>query len=588
MPAQVSPEHEARTAGIDEFLRRDEEKDLLRFTTAGSVDDGKSTLIGRLLYDSKGVYEDQLAAIRTATVNQSAGAIDFALLTDGLRAEREQGITIDVAYRYFATPKRKFIIADTPGHEQYTRNMATGASTANLAIILIDARNGVLPQSKRHAFIASLLGIQHVVVAVNKMDLVNYDEKVFDTICSDFRQFAAPLQVQDLYFIPVSALHGDNIVVRSDRMPWYEGETLLGRLENVHIASDRNLSEMRFPVQVVLRPNQQFRGYGGQVASGVLKVGDPVMVLPSGRTSRVKSIITYDGELPRAFPPMSVTVCLEDEVDVSRGNMLAPPSHLPHVTRCVDARLVWMGNQSLDLRRQYIIKHATQLVKAQVRQIRYRVDINTLERHPATELKLNEIGAVVIDTHLPLFVDQYLRNRATGSFVLIDPVSNATVAAGMVTGRDPRVAEAFAGREDEEFEFSRVSAEERSRRVRHAPALVWLNGGANLAYTVERELFSRGYLTHVIAAQSEGSVLLEVARNTIAAGLVTICSASFLYEVERERAQALIEGNSFVDLDVSRFDDPDDVAQEVVRTLMQSGISPPDSPGREQAGTEQV
>jgi len=582
MSAQVFAEQEAGRAPIHEFLRRDEEKDLLRFTTAGSVDDGKSTLIGRLLYDSKGVYEDQLAAIRTATVNQSAGAIDFALLTDGLRAEREQGITIDVAYRYFATPKRKFIIADTPGHEQYTRNMATGASTANLAIILIDARNGVLPQSKRHAAIASLLGIQHVVIAVNKMDLVNYDEDVFDAICSDFRQFAAPLQVQDLYFIPVSALHGDNIVVRSDRVPWYEGETLLGRLENVHIASDRNLSEMRFPVQVVLRPDQQFRGYGGQIASGVLKVGDPVMVLPSGRTSRVKSIVTYDGELPRAFPPMSVTVCLEDEIDISRGNMLAPPSHPPHVTRCIDARLVWMGNQPLDLRRQYIIKHTTQAVKAQVRQIRYRADVNTLERHPATELKLNEIGAVVIDTHLPLFVDQYLRNRATGSFVLIDPISNATVAAGMVTGRDPRVADVMVGRESEGLEFNRVSAEERSRRVGHAPALVWLNGTANVAYAVEHELFSRGYLTHVIVAQSEGSVLLEVAQNTVAAGLVTICSAEFLYEVERERAQALIEPDSFIDLDVSRFDEPGDVAQEVARALLGRGILPPASPKREE------
>ena len=569
-------------AGIDQFLKRDEEKDLLRFTTAGSVDDGKSTLIGRLLFDSKGVYEDQLASIQKATVNQSAGAIDFALLTDGLRAEREQGITIDVAYRYFSTPRRKFIIADTPGHEQYTRNMATGASTANLAIILIDARNGVLPQSKRHAFIASLLGIQHVVIAVNKMDLVDYDEELFASICSDFRQFAAPLQVQDLYFIPVSALHGDNIVARSDRMPWYQGETLLGRLENVHIASDRNLSEMRFPVQVVLRPNQEFRGYAGQVASGVLKVGDPVMVLPSGRTSRIKSIVTYDGELPRAFPPMSVTVCLNDEIDISRGNMLAPPSHPPHVTRCIDARLVWMGNQPLDLRRQYIIKHTTQAVKAQVRQIRYRADVNTLERQPATELKLNEIGAVVIDTHLPLFVDQYLRNRATGSFVLIDPISNATVAAGMVTGRDPRIADVIAGRESEGLEFNRVSSEERSDRVGHAPALIWLNGSANLAYSVERELFSRGYLTHVIAAQSEGSILIEVAKNTVAAGLLTICSADFLYEVERERAQALIEGERFVDLDVSRFDEPGDAAQEVARILIKRGIFPAISPGKEQ------
>ena len=561
--------------GIDLFLKRDEEKDLLRFTTAGSVDDGKSTLIGRLLYDSKGVYEDQLASVQKATVNESAGAIDFALLTDGLRAEREQGITIDVAYRYFATPKRKFIIADTPGHEQYTRNMATGASTANLAIVLIDARNGVLPQSRRHAFIASLLGLQHLVVAVNKMDLVDYREDVFERICEDFRSFAAPLAIPDLYFIPVSALHGDNIVAKSERMPWFEGASLLHHLETVHIASDRNLSEMRFPVQLVVRPNQNFRGYAGQVASGVLRQGDPVMVLPSGRTSRVKSIVTYDGELARAFPPMSVTVCLEDELDVSRGNMLVPPSHPPQVTRCLDARVVWMGNQPMELRRQYLIKHTTQLVKAQVRNIRYRINVNTFERHPATELKLNEIGAVVIDTHSPLFLDHYGRNRATGSFVLVDPVSNATVAAGMVTGRDPRVADAPPDREGEQAaEQDRVPDARRQERIGHAAALVWLNGGATLAYAVEKELFEGGYLTHVIAAQTDGSVLLELAQNLVAAGLVTICSADFLYEVERERAQALIESERFLDCDASRYDTTGEAVAAVIRELKARGIVP--------------
>ena len=559
-------------AGIDQFLKRDEEKDLLRFTTAGSVDDGKSTLIGRLLFDSKGVYEDQLASIQKATVNQSAGAIDFALLTDGLRAEREQGITIDVAYRYFSTPRRKFIIADTPGHEQYTRNMATGASTANLAIILIDARNGVLAQSRRHAFIASLLGLQHLVVAVNKMDLVDYREDVFERICEGFRSFAAPLAIPDLYFIPVSALHGDNIVNKSDRMPWFEGASLLHHLETVHIASDRNLSEMRFPVQLVVRPNQDFRGYAGQVASGILRRGDPVMVLPSGRTSRVKSITTYDGELDRAFPPMSVTVCLEDEVDVSRGNMLVPPSHPPQVTRCLDARVVWMGNQPLELRRQYIIKHTTQLVKAQVRKIRYRVDVNTLERHPASELKLNEIGAVVIDTHSPLFLDHYGRNRATGSFVLVDPVSNATVAAGMVTGRDPRVADELPDHERAGTESDGVPAKSRESRIGHRAALIWLNGGAQVAYAVEKALFDRGYLTHVLTAQTDGSVLLEVARNMLAAGLITICSADFLYEVERERAQALLTSEQFIDCDVSHFETPEDTVAEVSRELTKRGI----------------
>jgi len=559
--------------GIDLFLRRDEEKDLLRFITCGSVDDGKSTLIGRLLYDSKGVYEDQLSSIRKATVNQTAGALDFALLTDGLRAEREQGITIDVAYRYFATPKRKFIIADTPGHEQYTRNMATGASTANLAIVLIDARNGVLSQSRRHAFIASLLGIHHVVVAVNKMDLMDYSEEVFDRICSEFSSFAAQLQLPDLYFIPVSALHGDNIVSKSENMPWFSGASLLHHLETVHIASDRNLTEMRFPVQLVLRPNLDFRGYAGQVASGVLKPGDPVMVLPSGRTSRIKSVYTYDGEVARAFPPMSVTVCLEDEVDVSRGNMLVPPSHPPHVTRCIDARLVWMGNQPLDLRRQYIIKHTTQSVKAQVRFIRYRVNVNTLERQPATELNLNEIGTVVIDTHSPLFVDQYRRNRMTGSFVMVDPISNATVAAGMVTGRDPRAAEPAVA-ETQTFEANQIPAVDREKRIGHAAVLVWLNGGAQLAYAVEAELFRQGYLTHVIAAQTDGSVLLELAQNLTAAGLVTICAADFLYEVERERATALIDPKQFVDLDATPFGTPEEAAKAVFEILSGRGITP--------------
>jgi sulfate adenylyltransferase large subunit len=561
--------------GIDSFLRREEENDLLRFITCGSVDDGKSTLIGRLLYDSKGVYEDQISAIRKATVNQSAGAMDFALLTDGLRAEREQGITIDVAYRYFSTPKRKFIIADTPGHEQYTRNMATGTSTANLAIVLVDARNGVLAQSRRHAFIASLLGIHHLVVAVNKMDLVGFSQDVFDKICADFNSFAAPLQLSDLYFIPVSALLGDNIVTKSENMPWFGGASLLHHLETVHIGSDRNLSEMRFPVQLVLRPTHEFRGFAGQVASGVLKPGDPVMVLPSGRTSRVKSVLTQDGELSRAFPPMSVTVCLEDEVDVSRGNMLVPPSHPPHVTRCIDARLVWMDHQPLDLRRQYLIKHCTQWVKAQIRYVRYRVDVNSFQRHPASELKLNEIGTVVIDTHSPLFVDQYRRNRATGSFVLVDPISNATVAAGMITGRDPKLADP-AIQEVQAVEAKHISRADRQKRVGHASVLIWLNGGVHLAFAIESELFQRGYLTHVIAAQADGSIMLELAQNLTAAGLVTICAADFLYEVERDRAQALLDPTRFLDVDCSLFSNPEEAVAKITGMLAERQIVPLD------------
>ena len=334
---------------LETFIKQNEEKELLRLSTAGSVDDGKSTLIGRLLYDSNGVYEDQISSVRQSPVNRSAGAFDLALLTDGLRAEREQGITIDVAYRYFSTPKRKFIIADTPGHEQYTRNMATGASTANLAIVLVDARNGVLQQSRRHAFIASMLGIQHLVVAVNKMDLVGYSETVFNEICAEFADYAARLQIPDLHFIPISALKGDNVVDKSRKMEWFDGSSLLHYLETVHIASDRNMTEFRFPVQYVVRPDLDFRGYAGQVASGVLKPGDRVMALPSGQTSRVRSIVTYDGEIEQAFPPMAVTVCLEDELDISRGDMLVPPSHLPHITRRIDARMVWMNEQKLEI-----------------------------------------------------------------------------------------------------------------------------------------------------------------------------------------------------------------------------------------------
>ena len=550
---------------IESFLRKSEEKDLLRFTTAGSVDDGKSTLIGRLLFDSKGVYEDQVASVRKATLDKTTAAIDFALLTDGLRAEREQGITIDVAYRHFSTAKRKFIIADTPGHEQYTRNMATGASTADLAVILVDARNGVLAQSRRHAFIASLLGIHHMVIAVNKMDLVDYRENVFEEIAEEFRQFAALLQVTDLYFIPVSALHGDNIVVKSDRMPWFDGSSLLHYLERVHIASDRNLTELRFPVQMVLRPTADFRGYAGQMASGVLRAGDPVMVLPSGRRSHVKSITTYDGDLQRAFPPMSVTVCLEDEIDISRGDMLVEPSHPPQVTRCIDARLVWMGNKPLDLRRQYIIKHTARHVKAQVRSIRYRVNVNTMERHAASELHLNEIGAVVIDTHSPMFVDPYRRNRTTGSFILIDPISNETVAAGMITGRDPRVAADASGPHQSDAET--ISVSRRQSRIGHAPALIWINGGAELAQAIERRLFDRGYITHVIAAHTDGSVLLELAQNLVAAGLIAICAADTLYYVERERAQALVAADRFVDLDAAPSDTAELAAERICRIL---------------------
>jgi sulfate adenylyltransferase large subunit len=564
----------APVTDIESFLRQNEEKELLRFSTAGSVDDGKSTLIGRLLYDSKGVYEDQLASARRVSVNQTAGPLDFALLTDGLRAEREQGITIDVAYRYFSTPKRKFIIADTPGHEQYTRNMATGASTANLAIILVDARHGVLPQSRRHAFIAALLGIQHIVVAVNKMDLVDFTEEVFERIRQEFDAFVAPFQVPDLHFIPISALHGDNVVEESGRMPWFTGESLLHYLETVHIASDRNLSEMRFPIQYVLRPNLDFRGYGGQVASGIIKAGDTVMILPSGRTTRVKSIVTYDGNLPRAFPPMSVTVTLDDEIDISRGDMLVHPSYAPHVAKQFDARMVWMSHTPLDPGRSYLVKHTTQVVRAGVRAIRYKVNVNSLDKESATRLELNEIGAVVIETHRPVFFDAYKRNRATGSFILIDPISNETVGAGMITGREPREAHVKSTLLDGlTFENSRVSPPERSDRNGHHPATVWLTGSQDLAFVVERKLFDRGCLVNVLADQNDSSILAELARICNAAGLITICAGAPRDSAELERARDLVGAELFVDVDAAGLSENlDQAGEEICRLLEKRGM----------------
>jgi bifunctional enzyme CysN/CysC len=410
--------------------------ELLRFATAGSVDDGKSTLIGRLLYDSKAIFEDQYEAIEKTSV-QRGEETNLALLTDGLRAEREQGITIDVAYRYFATPRRKFIIADTPGHIQYTRNMVTGASTADLALILVDARNGIVEQSRRHAFLASLLRVPHIVVCVNKMDLVDYDQATFERIKAEFRQFATKLDVTDLSFVPVSALKGDNVVHRSEHMGWYEGSSLLHHLEEVHIASDRNLRDVRFPVQYVIRPRDDrwhdYRGYAGQVAGGVMKKGDEVVVLPSGFPTRIEAIETMDGPVDEAFPPMSVTVRLADDVDVSRGDMICRPANQPSVTQDVDAMVCWMHDKPMQARGKYAIKHTTRDAKALVQQLHYRLDVNTLHRdETADSLSLNEIGRVSLRTTLPLFTDEYRRNRSTGSFILVDEATNATVAAGMI------------------------------------------------------------------------------------------------------------------------------------------------------------
>ncbi|MEO6825536.1 MAG: sulfate adenylyltransferase subunit CysN [Nitrosospira sp.] len=411
--------------------------ELLRFITAGSVDDGKSTLIGRLLHDSKSIFEDQLSAITYTTRRRGMEGVDLSLLTDGLQAEREQGITIDVAYRYFATPKRKFIIADTPGHEQYTRNMVTGASTANLAIILIDARKGVLTQSRRHAYLASLVGIPHLVVAVNKMDLVGYSREIFERICKDFAAFAEGLRLGNIAYIPMSALNGDMVVERGDKLGWYEGVTLLELLENVPIDHDINLEDFRFPIQLVCRPQTEelhdFRGYMGRIESGFIGVGDAVKLLPSGLTSRIKEIVTYDGSVDHAVAPQSVTLTIEDHLDISRGDMLVKTGgEPPRVTKEFEAMLCWLSEQSLDPRRKYLIKHTTRIVKALVARIDYRVDVNTLNHEAANTLKMNDIGRVALKMHQPVACDPYQHNHATGSFIVIDEANNNTVAAGMI------------------------------------------------------------------------------------------------------------------------------------------------------------
>ena len=415
--------------------------DLLRFTTAGSVDDGKSTLIGRLLYDSKAIFEDQLDAIERATEQRGEEHLNLSLLTDGLRAEREQGITIDVAYRYFATPKRKFIIADTPGHIQYTRNMVTGASTANLAIILIDARKGVIEQTCRHSFIASLLRIPHLVVCVNKMDLVDFKQEVFDEIVAKYTEFASRLEIADVKFIPISALLGDNVVDKSEHMPWYKGPPLLFTLETVFIGSDSNHIDPRFPVQTVIRPNSteyhDFRGFAGRVAGGVFKVGDEVLALPSGFSSRIKSLHSSDGETQEIFSPMSATMTLEDEIDISRGDMIVKPKNQPNISQDVEAMICWFSEKKLQPNGKYVLRHTTKEVKCVVKSVRYKVDINTLHKiENAPEIGMNDIGRIQLRTASPLFFDAYRRNRNTGSLILIDEYTNATVAAGMILWPD--------------------------------------------------------------------------------------------------------------------------------------------------------
>ena len=493
-PIAVSPELAAAACSADfsvsDYLAEERTKDLLRFSTAGSVDDGKSTLIGRLLYDTQSVYDDQVRSIEGKGTT-APGVLDLALLTDGLRAEREQGITIDVAYRYFSTARRKFIIADTPGHEQYTRNMATGASTASLAIVLVDARKGVLVQSRRHACIAALLGVRHLVVAINKMDLVGYDEATFRAIETDFSAFFAEVQRQvsaqgaELYFVPVSALAGDNVVHASAAMPWYAGPPLLTLLESVPANEAASGADFRLAVQRVIRPHLDFRGFAGQIAAGSVRPGDEMMVLPSRRRSRVRSIVTFGGELAEAHAPQSVTLTLEDELDISRGDLLVSPASPAVLTKKLEATLVWMHEQPLELGRRYLLKHTSRTVQAQVVHLEHRLDVATLAHQPATTLELNEIGVAAIDVVQPLAVDSYSANRTTGSFVLIDPLSNATVAAGMIRRAFDAASTALPA-------MGPVTSTERQQRWGHAGAHLALSGPTELADAVERALFSHG------------------------------------------------------------------------------------------------
>ncbi|WP_445372623.1 sulfate adenylyltransferase subunit CysN [Methylomonas sp. HW2-6] len=496
---------------INAYLAQHERKELLRFLTCGNVDDGKSTLIGRLLHDSKMIYEDQLAAVQADSVKSGttgAGKIDLALLVDGLQAEREQGITIDVAYRYFSTSTRKFIIADTPGHEQYTRNMATGASTCDLAVILIDARYGVQTQTKRHSFIASLLGIKHIIVAVNKMDLVGYSQETFEKIRDDYMAFVKHLDLHDIHFIPMSALDGDNVVNPSANMPWFSGLPMMELLNSIEIASDHNFDDARFPVQYVNRPNLDFRGFCGTVASGIFHQGDTITALPSGKTSTIKSIVTFDGDLQQAFAGMAVTLTLNDEIDISRGDViLGQQQTTPSVADKFKANIVWMTEQAMLPGRQYVIKLATRSVSGSVATIHHRIDVNTLEHHDTDELKLNEIGLCTVAVNAPVVFEPYKRNKATGSFIVIDRLTNVTVGAGMIVG------------DASKDEWAPVTAEERASRFGQTATIVALAGAdaKTMAYHLERRLFDTGHAATVL--EQADSALAAAIKN---AGLICL------------------------------------------------------------------
>ena len=571
-------EKELIESDITSYLYRHETKDLLRLLTCGSVDDGKSTLIGRLLYDSHMIYEDQLEKVAKDSKVYGTTGEDFdpALLTDGLRAEREQGITIDVAYRYFSTDKRKFIIADCPGHEQYTRNMVTGASTCNLAVILIDARYGVITQTKRHSFICSLLGIKHVVVAVNKMDLVDWSQERYEEIRNDYNNFVSRLNFADIHFIPICALKGDNVVEHSKNMPWFDGSTFLHHIESVNISTDRNLVDMRFPVQYVIRPNLDFRGFSGTIASGVMRPGDEVMSLPSRQTSRIKTILGADGDVEEAFSPMAVTVTLEDEIDVSRGNMLVPVKNIPKVGNEFEAMLVWMHEDTAKQGGSYLVKQTTSTVPGVLSNIRYKVDVNSMRKSDdkAEELALNEIARVHVTLHRPIAFDPYDQNRDTGAFILVDRMTNATVGAGMIIDR-------VVSEKDDSKPVSRhivksdslVSSEERANLLGHKSKTIWLtglsgSGKSTIAKALERKLFDNGCAAYILDGDNIRHGLnrdlgfsaedrtenirriAEVARLMNEAGLIVITSFISPYKKDRAEAAELI-GDNFVEVYVS-------------------------------------
>jgi bifunctional enzyme CysN/CysC len=592
------------------------EKSLLRFTTTGSVDDGKSTLIGRLLYETKSIYQDQYEAIKRTSTRKGLKDVDLALLLDGLSAEREQGITIDVAYRYFETSRRKFIIADTPGHVQYTRNMVTGASTADCAVILIDARNGVLTQSKRHGFIASLLQIPHMIVAINKMDLVDYDEDVYDRIVSEYQDFSDKLDIHDMVFIPVSALKGDNVVEKSARMPWYEDATLLHYLENVHVSADRNLVDFRFPVQYVVRPHMNFRGFAGKIVSGTISPGEEIVTLPSGTTSTIRSIVTYDGDLQEAFAPQSVVLTLNEEIDVSRGEMIVRKKNLPQVANQFEALLCWMDEQPMSGATSYILKHTTRTVRAYVSKVIYKIDVDTLHREPTATFALNEIGRVEITAASPIFFDAYKMNHATGSFILIDPLTNHTVAAGLIRGAARTLIETMEGAQKAPLSKLKsphtvwsgfnIPRETRESQNGHKAAVLWLtglsgSGKSTVARRLERVLFDAGCQTVLLDGDTIRHGLCgdlgfsaedrtenirragEVARLFFETGKIVICTFISPFTADRRIVRSLFPPEAFFEvyvkctLDVCKRRDPNGLYRKALAGEIRefTGISSP-------------